>query len=134
MSPAELAQLKARASEARESCAAKIHFDTYAFDPCIEKLSQRYKKDDLSRLGTEYAGFAVALTTTRVGMPGAEDSAKHFYWRYKPLQEKLGISDLDLCESLPGNCKIRIAQTREIAKEPRPKKSVTRKPSVDNDH
>lgn len=133
-SPAALPQLKTRASEAREVCAAKIHFDTYSFEPCIDKLSQRYKKDDLSRLATEYAGFAVALSTTRVGMLGADDTAKHFYWRYRPLQEKLGINDLTLCESLPGNCKIRIAQTKELANAPRPKKSSAPKPSIDHDH
>ena len=133
-SPAALPQLKTRANEAREVCAAKIHFDTYSFEPCIDKLSQRYKKDDLSRLATEYAGFAVALSTTRVGMLGADDTAKHFYWRYRPLQEKLGISDLTLCESLPGNCKIRVAQTQELAKAPRPKKTAPSKPSAEHEH
>lgn len=104
---------------ARAQCAPKIHFDTYSFDRCIDQLAGGYKKDDLARLGTEYAGFAVALTTMRVGMTGADDSARYFYWRYRPLQKKLGISDQRLCATLPGDCTIRIAQTNEFAKTTR---------------
>lgn len=135
LSPAGVSQLNARASEAREACAAKIHFDTYSFESCIDKLSKNYNKDALSQLGTYYAGFAVALSTTRVGMTGAEETAKHFYWRYRPLQTKLGIDDMTLCSTLPGNCQIRIAQTIELAKQPKPKRSAAaQKQTSDHDH
>lgn len=104
---------------ARAQCAPKIHFDTFSFNRCINQLAANYKKDDLARLGTEYAGFAVALTTMRVGMTGAEDSARYFYWRYRPLQKKLNVSDQRLCATLPGDCTIRIAQTKEFSKTTR---------------
>lgn len=120
---------------ARAQCAPKIHFDTYSFDRCINQLAAGYKKDDLARLGTEYAGFAVALTTMRVGMTGAEDSARYFYWRYRPLQRKLEISDQRLCATLPGDCTIRIAQTNEFAKTTRLNKPAGGKASRDaHDH
>jgi hypothetical protein len=112
-------RLRSFVEGARADCASKIHFDTYSFDRCINQMAAGYKKDDLARLGIEYAGFAVALTTMRVGMTGAEDSARYFYWRYRPLQKKLDVSDQRLCATLPGDCTIRIAQTREFAKNTR---------------
>jgi len=132
---ADLDKLKNKAEEARASCGPKIHFDTYTFERCMNTLSHSHKKDPISQLGIEYAGFAVAQSTTRVGMTGAEDTAKHFYWRYRPLQTKLGIDDMTLCETLPGNCQIRVAQTIELAKQPRPKSSAASlKQTSDHDH
>ena len=122
--PADLGKLKTKAEEARVSCGPKIHFDTYTFERCINTLSHAHKKDPISQLGIEYAGFAVALSTTRVGMTGAEDTARHFYWRYRTLQTKLGIDDMALCNTLPGNCQIRVAQTIELAKQPRLKSTA----------
>lgn len=130
-----MAKLKTNAEEARALCAQKIHFDTYTFERCIDDLSKKSRKDDLSRLGIEYAGFAVALSTTRVGMEGAEGTAQHFYWRYHPLQKKLGIDDMSLCSTLPGDCRIRVAQTIELAKRPKPKNSMaTQGQTLDHDH
>lgn len=109
-------QLVATAEEARDACASKIHFDTYDFQRCVDRLATQHKNSDFSRLAINYAGYAVALSTTRVGMEGAESTAWHFYKRYKPLQTKLNIDDQTLCGILPGNCKIRVAQTVELQK------------------
>jgi hypothetical protein len=116
-------RLRSFVEGARADCASKIHFDTYSFERCIDQRSLQFKKDDLARLGTDYAGFAIALSTTRVGMTGAADTARYFYWRYRPLQMKLGINDQDLCGTLPGDCTIRVAQTAAFAKTTRPPKS-----------
>lgn len=124
LTPTEFNLLKAKAAEAQSACSLKIHFDTYAYERCIDELSQKYKKDEFSRLGIDYGGFALALSTTRVGMEGSVETAQYFYWRYKPLQTKLGIDDMSLCSTVPGNCKIRVAQTIELAKSPKPKKTM----------
>ena len=119
----ETEALRSSVEAARLECAPKIHFDTYTFNRCIDQRFSQYPKNAIARLGTGYAGFAVALSTTRVGMPGAEESAQYFYWRYRRLQLKLGIDDAALCSSLPGDCTIRLAQTATFAKKPRPKTS-----------
>lgn len=130
-----MAKLKLHAEEARSLCAQKIHFDTYAFERCMDDLAKKSGKDDLGRLGIEYAGFAVALSTTRVGMEGAEGTAQHFYWRYRPLQKKLGIDDVSLCTCLPGDCRIRVAQSIALSKGPKPKTSAApQKQTLDHDH
>lgn len=134
-SPASMAKLKLHAEEARSLCAQKIHFDTYAFERCIDELAKKSGKDNVGRLGIEYAGFAIALSTTRVGMEGAEGTAQHFYWRYRPLQKKLGIDDASLCTSLPGDCRIRVAQSIALSKGPKPKTSAaSQKQTLDHDH
>lgn len=127
--------LRSSVEAARLECAPKIHFDTYTFNRCIDQRLAKYHKNDIARLGTGYAGFAVALSTTRVGMPGAEESAQYFYWRYRPLQLKLGIDDATLCSSLPGDCAIRLAQTATFAKKPRTKTPrAAAQPSDDHTH
>lgn len=127
--------LRSSVEAARLECAPKIHFDTYTFNRCIDQRLTKYPKNAIARLGTGYAGFAVALSTTRVGMPGAEESAQYFYWRYRPLQLKLGIDDATLCSSLPGDCAIRLAQTAAFAKKPRTKTPrAAAQPSDDHTH
>lgn len=127
--------LRSFVEAARLECAPKIHFDTYTFNRCIDQRFRQYPKNAIARLGTGYAGFAVALSTTRVGMPGAEESAQYFYWRYRPLQLKLGIDDATLCSSLPGDCAIRLAQTAAFAKKPRTKTPrAAAQPSDDHTH
>lgn len=129
--PDTATQLRTAAENARLACAPKIHFDTYTFDGCIEQLASRYASDPLKRLGIEYAGFAVALSTTRVGMTGASASARYFYWRYQPLQKKLGINDQQLCATLPGDCTIRIAQSTEFARTTKPQRRSKATPAFD---
>ena len=131
----EAEMLRSSVEAARLECAPKIHFDTYTFNRCIDQRLTKYPKNAIARLGTGYAGFAVALSTTRVGMPGAEESAQYFYWRYRPLQLKLGIDDATLCNSLPGDCTIRLSQTAQVAKKTRPRKSpAAAQPSDDHTH
>lgn len=131
----ETEALRSSVEAARLECAPKIHFDTYTFNRCIDQRLAKYHKNDIARLGTGYAGFAVALSTTRVGMPGAEESAQYFYWHYRPLQQKLGIDDATLCSSLPGDCTIRLAQTAAFAKKSRPKTPpAAAQPSDDHAH
>ena len=135
LTQSEIHLLKDRAEEAQASCSIKIHFDTYSFERCVDNLSHKYDKDELSRLGIDYGGFTLALSFARVGMEGSVETAKHFYWRYKPLQAKLGIDDMSLCSTVPGNCKIRVAQTIELAKSPQLKKNArTQKPEDPHDH
>lgn len=135
LTASEADALRSSVEAARLECAPKIHFDTYTFNRCIDLRLTKYPKNAIARLGTGYAGFAVALSTTRVGMPGAEESAQYFYWRYRPLQLKLGIDDATLCSSLPGDCTIRLSQTAQVAKKPRSKKSLAAaQPSVDHTH
>lgn len=112
----QLNQLVAIAEQARDACASKIHFNTYEFQRCVDRLATQQNNSDFSRLAINYAGYAVALSTTRVGMEGAESTAWHFYKRYKPLQTKLNIDDQAICGIFPGNCKIRVAQTVELQK------------------
>lgn len=127
--------LRSSVEAARLECGPRIHFDTYSFNHCIDQMLAKHPKNDIVRLGTGYAGFAIALSTTRVGMPGAEESAQYFYWRYRPLQLKLGISDAALCSSLPGDCTIRLSQTAQVANKPWPKKSsVATQSSDDHSH
>ena len=123
LSPGKLEEMRAKADETRLLCNNKIHFDTYAFENCVSNFAKQYPRDDMNRLSIMYAGFAIALSNTRTGMTGAEDTAKYFYWRYRPIQTKLGIDDMTLCSLIPTDCKIRVAETRALAKLPRPQKS-----------
>lgn len=123
LSPGKLEAMSAKADETRLLCNNKIHFDTYAFENCVNNFAKQYNRDDMNRLAVMYAGFAIALSNTRTGMTGAEDTAQHFYWLYRPIQKKLGIDDMTLCSIIPTDCKIRVAETRALAKQPRPQKS-----------
>lgn len=131
ISPGNLEQLRTQAENARLTCNNKIHFDTYAFENCIDKIAKSYKKDDLSRLAVDYAGFAIALSNMRTGMTGAEDTAAHFYQLYRPIQVKLQIDDMTLCSSIPTDCKVRVAMTNAFAKTIKTRSPSIKRPTAD---
>lgn len=119
--PEQIAQIRSGETDAKQSCDHLIHFDTLKFDPCINKLAKNSKQSPYAQLGIFYSGFVSALNYAHSGLPGARQSAWRFLDSANKLQNQLGINAYTLCETLPGNCKIRVATSEEMLRSGPPK-------------
>lgn len=109
------------AHEAETQCFRKIHHDTFEYDTCLKQMLSHEKQATARRLGIEYFGFVGAMNSYRMSMLGSENSAWYFLKKFRLTQKRLGIDDQTLCQSIPGNCVVRIAQMKQLERSPAPK-------------
>lgn len=114
--PGQMAEIRAGASNAKSECEPLIHFDTLAFEPCVGALVDQARRTPHVQLGMLYAGYVSALHYAHGGLPGARQTAWRFLQRLSPLQRRLEVDGRALCETLPGNCEIRVAATEAMLK------------------
>lgn len=116
---AEMAEITAAAQRAETECNQLMHDNADEFMSCLDALADRVKGRDKraqrERLGLAYFGWVGATRWGRVGMPGADEAALKYYLRFLPLQHQLQLTDEQMCPVLSGECKVRLAQLREIA-------------------
>jgi hypothetical protein len=114
------ARLGAAATKAQERCYKLIHDDTYAYARCLRGLLDAEPNPTPERLGIEYFAAVGALNSARMGMRGAEDTARDFIGRYEKTRRVLGLDEREVCASVPGDCDVRLAQMRQVAVSPAP--------------
>jgi hypothetical protein len=103
---------------AQEKCYKQMYRDSNAYAQCLRDMRNEQLKSPLKKLGIEYFGFVGALSYMRVGHINSDRIAAEFLQAYRQTQKKLGISDSDLCSTIPGDCTVRMAQTREMEAAP----------------
>lgn len=112
-------QAIAEAAEAAQAqCYKHMYRDTNAYAQCLRDMRTAQGKTPLKKLGVEYFAFVGALSYMRVGHMNAGQIAAEFLKDYRLTQKKVGISDTALCSTVPGDCKVRMAQTREMETAP----------------
>jgi hypothetical protein len=108
---AKAAAMRDAAALAQDKCFKEMYRDPNAYGLCIRELSRAQAPQSLEQLGVVYFGFVGALSYMRVSQAGAAPLASEFLKSFRSLQKAKGISDADLCASVPGNCELRIGQT-----------------------
>src|SRR5450830_1921500 len=106
------------ATAAQERCYRQMYRDTNAYAQCLRDMRSEQLKSPLKKLGIEYFGFVGALSYMRVGHINSDRIAAEFLQAYRLTQKKVGISDSALCSTIPGDCTVRMAQTREMEAAP----------------
>lgn len=108
---AKAASLHDAATLAQDKCFKEMYRDPNAYGLCIRELSRAQAAQSVEQLGVLYFGFVGALSYMRVSQAGAAPLANEFLKSFRVLQKANGISDAELCASVPGNCELRIGQT-----------------------
>ena len=98
------------AQKAQSLCYRLVHDDTIEFGDCVRGLVVAQKQASATRLGMEYFGWVGAMNSARLGMQGASETAAEFLVRFRATQRLLGVDDLTLCASIPGDCTARMAR------------------------
>ncbi len=113
--------------EARDHCQRLIHDDSVEFVVCIDALLRERPEntttDRYAKLGISYYAWLATTAALKNGLPTAEDSARHFLATFRPMQQRLKVSDEALCATIPGDCDARIGRIHlmeaEVAAHPR---------------
>ena len=113
-------QMTEAASDAQARCYRLIHDDTFAFQDCVQRMLADQHDPTPRRLGVEYFGFVGALNSARMGMRGAEGSARTFLQRVRATQHALGVDDAALCSVIAGDCAARTARMKLMEATPQP--------------
>lgn len=113
-----LAKISTAAALAQSQCFKEMYRDTNAYAQCLRNLRDASGKTAYERLGTAYFGFVGALSYMRVGHLNSEQIASEFLIDFRVRQKKIGLSDAALCSTVPGDCTVRIAQTKAIEAAP----------------
>ena len=108
---AKAAALHDAAAQAQDKCFKEMYRDPNAYGLCIRELSRAQTAQSVEQLGVLYFGFVGALSYMRVSQAGATPLATEFLKSFRALQKAKGISDTELCASVPGNCELRMGQT-----------------------
>ena len=111
-------QIADAALAAQEHCYKQMYRDPNAYAQCLRDLRQAQAGTPLKKLGVEYFAFVGALSYMRVGHMNAEQIAAEFLKDFRRTQKQVGISDAMLCSTVPGDCTVRLAQTREMEATP----------------
>ena len=117
----QLNQIKAAEADAVTTCDSLIHFDTLKYEPCINRLAKNAKELPYKQLGILYSGYVSAMSYAHGGLPGARQTAWRLLDRASKLQKQLEVDSYTLCETLPGNCKIRVRASEEMLRAGPPK-------------
>ena len=112
------ATLHGAATLAQDQCFREIYRDPNAYGLCIRELSRAQKGQSLEQLAVLYFGFVGSLSYMRVSQAGAAPLASEFLKSFRTLQKAHGVSDTELCASVPGNCELRIGQTLAMEQTP----------------
>ena len=122
--PEQIGAVRAGAAEARRESERLIHFDTQTFEPCVGALVDKAKLAPFTQLGILYGGYVSVMNYAHGGLPGARPAAWRLLQRLSPLQKRLGVDARALCETVAGNCEIRVAATEAMlqAAPPAPSK------------
>ena len=123
-STAQFDALHQAAAQGQEKCFTQIYRDTNAYAQCIRNLASAHAAQPMEQLGVYYFGFVGALSYMRVSQAGVEPIAHEFLKSFRKLQKSAGLSDAQLCASVPGNCEIRIGQTLAMERTPAPVQSL----------
>ncbi|BCO29365.1 hypothetical protein MIZ03_4288 [Rhodoferax lithotrophicus] len=108
------------AATAQAQCYKHMYRDSNAYAQCLRDLRHAQNGSLPKKLGIEYFAFVGALSYMRVGHLNADQIAAEFLKDYRLTQKKVGISDDALCRTIPGDCVVRMAQTREMEAAPPP--------------
>ena len=113
--------LKQSADEAQRRCHEYMHDDATEYISCLNALLTAIKgkgrKAQQQRLGISYFAWVGANNSARLSLPGAEAAAQFYLPKFRQLQGQLKITDQDLCPSIVGDCKARVAQYLQMEKE-----------------
>jgi hypothetical protein len=106
------------AHKAQEQCFKQMYRDSNAYAQCVRNMRNEQSRSPLKKLGIEYFGFVGALSYMRVGHMNSSQIAGEFLKDYRQTQKRVGISDHALCNTIAGDCNVRLAQIREMEAAP----------------
>jgi hypothetical protein len=76
----------------------------------------------VEQLGTAYLGLVGCVSAARIATLHSDVCAQAYLARVDPLRKRFKLSDQDLCPTVAGDCRSRLAQIEALRRGSKPRK------------
>ena len=105
-----------------QACLHEMHHDTDEFSACVDARLLGAEGKPVQQLGTAYLGLVGCVSAARIATLHSDVCAKGYLARVDTLRKRLKLSDQDLCPTVAGDCRSRLAQIEALRQGSKPKK------------
>lgn len=120
LNPQQMA-IKAAADAAQKECYELLHDDAMEYTACINAVLAEVKgkgqAQNQKRMGILYFAWIGANNSARLSLPGSEEAAQFFLPKLRKMQKQMKLSDAELCPTVAGECKARVAQMERMEQD-----------------
>ena len=105
-----------------QACLHEMHHDTDEFSACVDARLQSAAGKPVEQLGTAYLGLVGCVSAARIATLHSDVCAQAYLARVDPLRKRFKLSDQDLCPTVAGDCRSRLAQIEALRRDRKPRK------------
>lgn len=105
-----------------QACLHEMHHDTDEFSACVDARLQSAAGKPVEQLGTAYLGLVGCVSAARIATLHSDVCAQAYLARVDPLRKRFKLSDQDLCPTVAGDCRSRLAQIDALRRDSKPRK------------
>jgi hypothetical protein len=105
-----------------QACLHEMHHDTDEFSACVDARLLSAAGKPLEQLGTAYLGLVGCVSAARIATLHSDVCAQAYLARVDPLRKRFKLSDPDLCPTVAGDCRSRLAQIEALRRDSKPRK------------
>ena len=122
LDPAQRRALNEVVQQTSQACLHEMHHDTDEFSACVDARLLSAAGKPLEQLGTAYLGLVGCVSAARIATLHSEECARGYLARVDALRKRLKLSDQELCPTVAGDCRGRLAQIEALRRGSKPKK------------
>jgi hypothetical protein len=122
LDPAQRRALNEAVQQTSQACLHEMHHDTDEFSACVDARLLSAAGKPLEQLGTAYLGLVGCVSAARIATLHSDVCAQAYLARVDPLRKRFKLSDQDLCPTVAGDCRSRLAQIEALRRGSKPRK------------
>lgn len=122
LDPAQRRALNEAVQQTSQACLHEMHHDTDEFSACVDARLQSAAGKPVEQLGTAYLGLVGCVSAARIATLHSDVCAQAYLARVDPLRKRFKLSDQDLCPTVAGDCRSRLAQIEALRRDSKPRK------------
>ncbi|WP_457329335.1 hypothetical protein [Rhizobacter sp. P5_C2] len=105
-----------------QACLHEMHHDTDEFSACVDARLLSAAGKPVEQLGTAYLGLVGCVSAARIATLHSDECARGYLARVDALRKRFKLSDQDLCPTVAGDCRSRLAQIDALRRDSKPRK------------
>jgi hypothetical protein len=114
LSDQQLKSVQSAAHQAHGSCLKEMHHDTDEFVSCVDQMRANSGASSERRLGLSYLGLVGCMSAARISTLHSDVCSRKYLVLTDRLIKQLRAKDTELCNAVPGDCNIRLAQIKAM--------------------
>lgn len=122
LGPTPWRALNEAVQQTSQACLHEMHHDTDEFSACVDARLLSAAGKPVEQLGTAYLGLVGCVSAARIATLHSDACARGYLARVDALRKRFKLSDQDLCPTVAGDCRSRLAQIDALRRDEKPRK------------